>query len=1171
MRIRQLDLIAFGHFTNRSIDLSQGNLGLHMIYGPNEAGKSTSLRALTAFMFGFPQRTDDNFLHENKALRVGATLENRDGKFLSCVRRKAKAATLAYAETSDEVPLSLWHQFLPRIPQDQFLRMFGLDHYSLREGGQELVQGGGDSGQALFSSASGIANLQQKRIWLDSKIEEIYAKSGRKGHLFEKLKEYKSLKDQEKQNSLSMDHWRRIDTQLGLARGQIQELKNNKDTLKRKLLEAERIGRSIPVVRNYLERNKEIEALGQKSRLPEDLELCVQEVHKKMGQKRVWIEGIEAELKNYQTKLQQIPQNPWCQQQDQRVDKLTSGLDLYQQAIQEIPRLKIQREQLANQASQKWQQIGSIESLRNRLEAHPIPTSQKKWIETLAKRYEDFDKQISDGKLRLMKLQKRFEPQADAQEVQIDPESLGLLAQRVQAVRPLASRMQELEELEQHCASVQKHIEHGIRRWNITVESIEGLVQYTLASTSSIDRWGKELDKRREAIEKSKSDFDSNAKKHLAKQRDLDRKTKKSRIPSKQDWESSKQSRDQAFDLLIEHRTGTTERWNELVQAYLLSKESADEIAAGLLDQAELVAQHEQLHESIDELKALMDESAQEIQQLESQLQAGLADWKKFLDDHKISAAGPAEAMEWVQAVAQLQHESKDLLDKKYRIEQIRSAIEKGTSGLIQGLKACGVSPSNQEGFDTLIAIAESVLQKTSMQQGRAEAVRKQRQVDQQDYNDQSNELQGLEEQFAELKKQWWEALASISLPPKATTLEVQIILEQISDLQLTTDQIESIQKAIDQFEQQVRHYEASVAVAWEWLSSQNPESLDLLVAQSSTESKVRFLERYGNQVSKDQANRASIEPLRDLASERLKIAQEEYANLERQMQEMIEHAEAGTQERLLELARNSRQFHLLDSDRKQLRDRLQDECNNREIEPFIELVKQADADELTICIQDLKDQISRIDLECEEAIKHCSGLERDYQNLDTGGKASMLASQASGVGVLIEESVQELAILRLASAALTAGIDRYRSANEDPILKLASESFRDMTSGRYRGIEVSLDDDGKHLLVGKRAVDGPGSEVSLEQMSDGTRDQLYLALRLASLQQWNTAHEPIPLIVDDILVHFDDQRSIQTLKQLVRLSDQTQVIFFTHHEHLMELAQSSLPGEKVFFHQLQT
>ena len=180
-----------------------------------------------------------------------------------------------------------------------------------------------------------------------------------------------------------------------------------------------------------------------------------------------------------------------------------------------------------------------------------------------------------------------------------------------------------------------------------------------------------------------------------------------------------------------------------------------------------------------------------------------------------------------------------------------------------------------------------------------------------------------------------------------------------------------------------------------------------------------------------------------------------------------------------------------------------------------------------------------------------------------------MLATQASGIGIEIEESLQELATLRLASAALTAGIERYRSANEDPILKLASESFSQMTLGRFRGIEIALDDAGKHLLVGRRSQEGPGSEVLVEQMSDGTRDQLYLALRLASLQQWNAAHEPMPLVVDDILVHFDDDRSIQTLKQLVQLSDQTQVIFFTHHQHLIELAKESLPADKVFFHEL--
>jgi uncharacterized protein YhaN len=92
---------------------------------------------------------------------------------------------------------------------------------------------------------------------------------------------------------------------------------------------------------------------------------------------------------------------------------------------------------------------------------------------------------------------------------------------------------------------------------------------------------------------------------------------------------------------------------------------------------------------------------------------------------------------------------------------------------------------------------------------------------------------------------------------------------------------------------------------------------------------------------------------------------------------------------------------------------------------------------------------------------------------------------------------------------------------------------------------------------------------VLVEQMSDGTRDQLYLALRLASLEQWSKLHEPLPLVVDDILVHFDDHRSVETLKQLVRISSQSQVIFFTHHQHLLDLARETLPTDQVFFHEL--
>jgi uncharacterized protein YhaN len=72
--------------------------------------------------------------------------------------------------------------------------------------------------------------------------------------------------------------------------------------------------------------------------------------------------------------------------------------------------------------------------------------------------------------------------------------------------------------------------------------------------------------------------------------------------------------------------------------------------------------------------------------------------------------------------------------------------------------------------------------------------------------------------------------------------------------------------------------------------------------------------------------------------------------------------------------------------------------------------------------------------------------------------------------------------------------------------------------------------------------------------MSDGTTDQLYLALRIASIENYVKDNEPIPIIVDDILVHIDDERSKETLKVLLELSNHTRIIFFTLHYRLIEL-----------------
>jgi uncharacterized protein YhaN len=88
--------------------------------------------------------------------------------------------------------------------------------------------------------------------------------------------------------------------------------------------------------------------------------------------------------------------------------------------------------------------------------------------------------------------------------------------------------------------------------------------------------------------------------------------------------------------------------------------------------------------------------------------------------------------------------------------------------------------------------------------------------------------------------------------------------------------------------------------------------------------------------------------------------------------------------------------------------------------------------------------------------------------------------------------------------------------------------------------------------------------------MSDGTADQLYLALRLASLEQYLSGNEPLPFIVDDILLRFDDDRATATLEALLELSRKTQVIFFTHHRHMLGLADATLDAKGIQVHRLE-
>jgi uncharacterized protein YhaN len=140
-----------------------------------------------------------------------------------------------------------------------------------------------------------------------------------------------------------------------------------------------------------------------------------------------------------------------------------------------------------------------------------------------------------------------------------------------------------------------------------------------------------------------------------------------------------------------------------------------------------------------------------------------------------------------------------------------------------------------------------------------------------------------------------------------------------------------------------------------------------------------------------------------------------------------------------------------------------------------------------------------------------------------------------------------------LARALLEAAVAQLRNEQQNPLLSRAGELFGLTTRGAFSGIGADVDDKGVPVVIGKRAS---GGDVGISQMSDGTRDQLFLAFRLASVEHYCAAAEPLPFIADDLLVHFDDERSAATLELLAEVGKRTQVLLFTHHRSVRDMAK---------------
>ena len=386
MRIKRLDLIAFGPFTDQTLRFDSKGPGLTIIFGPNEAGKSSSLRALKCLLYGIPERTPDNFLHPNDQLLLGGCLKAHSGEELTFQRRKRRKTCLFDVNDNPLAP-DVLAPFLRGIGQDEFETLYGIDHEALVQGGRNILAQKGEVGQALFSAGAGIASLREILNALDVEADQLFRPRASTRDINRAIGEYKKLQKDMRAATLSGRDWMNVAEKLREAEAElmkIEQKRRGKDIERRQL---ERLKQALPQLalrRQFLDR---LQALGDPPHLPDDFNKRRKKATHNLQAAQQTRNAAVGRLSSLREKKDGVSFHPALLDETHWIEALYQKLGSHRKAMKDRPQLEGMRISCKSEAAALLRQVPTDLSLEKVEHLRPF-LGKRKAIQTLASKYE---------------------------------------------------------------------------------------------------------------------------------------------------------------------------------------------------------------------------------------------------------------------------------------------------------------------------------------------------------------------------------------------------------------------------------------------------------------------------------------------------------------------------------------------------------------------------------------------------------------------------------------------------------------------------------------------------------------------------------------------------------------------------------------------------------------
>ncbi|ABW11426.1 conserved hypothetical protein [Parafrankia sp. EAN1pec] len=228
------------------------------------------------------------------------------------------------------------------------------------------------------------------------------------------------------------------------------------------------------------------------------------------------------------------------------------------------------------------------------------------------------------------------------------------------------------------------------------------------------------------------------------------------------------------------------------------------------------------------------------------------------------------------------------------------------------------------------------------------------------------------------------------------------------------------------------------------------------------------------------------------------------------------------------------------------------------ELEAVVRALAASTDEDLAADLADARDEHERRTAAQTEAWTAVGTVERHLRDLESGAATGELHARAQESLALVAETAERYVIARIQYETLGRELESYERRHASPLLADAGRLLERLTEGRYVALRAIDRGDGARTL---RVVRADEDELGPGELSEGTADQVFLALRLAAIDQLQRERtsrgEPtLPVVLDDVLMTFDDTRAEAALRVLAEIAGRWQIILLTHHEHLTDLAR---------------